>query len=163
MGGVPVVDAASVPLVGREYETSRLTALLGIRPARLPSAETSTVVLVDGDAGVGKTRLLSEVADGARNAGWQVVVGHCLDFGDDALPYLPFTEVIGRLSADLPAVVSRVLETRPALARLQPGDRLLSRPGDAARGTARESRPPRVVRGRPRRPGGGRRARRPPC
>ena len=130
MGGVPVVDAASVPLVGREDETSRLSALLGIRPARLPTAGTSTVVLVDGDAGVGKTRLLSEVTDGARNAGWQVVVGHCLDFGDDALPYLPFTEVVGRLSAELPTVVSRVLDARPALARLQPGDRLLSRPGD---------------------------------
>ncbi len=129
MVGVPIPDADQAPLVGRESETSRLTALLGIRPARLPSSGTSTVVLVDGDAGVGKTRLLSEVADDARAEGWQVVVGHCLDFGDDALPYLPFTEVIGRLSADLPAVVSRVLETRPVLARLQPGVRLLSRPG----------------------------------
>ncbi len=82
-------------------------------------------MLVDGDAGVGKTRLLSEVADGARNAGWQVVVGHCLDFGDDALPYLPFTEVIGRLSADLPAVVSRVLDD-PTGARPPPARRSIA-------------------------------------
>ena len=34
--------------------------------------------------------------------------GYCLDFGDGAPPYLPFSEVIGRLTAGVPDVVSAV-------------------------------------------------------
>jgi DNA-binding CsgD family transcriptional regulator/tetratricopeptide (TPR) repeat protein len=53
-------------------------------------------------------------------------VGHCLDFGDSALPYLPFSEVVGRLVDDLPEeTVARVLQAYPAVERLQPGRRLL--------------------------------------
>ena len=39
--------------------------------------------------------------------------GHCLDFGDSALPYLPFSEVLGRLAADLPDVVDAVAGVTP--------------------------------------------------
>ena len=55
------------------------------------------------------------------------LVGHCLDFGDSALPYLPFSELFGRLAADDPeAVAGALTEAHPALAHLQPGRRLLS-------------------------------------
>src|SRR5690606_14957900 len=40
------------------------------------------VVLLAGDAGVGKTRLLTELRDHAVERGWQVAAGHCVDFGD---------------------------------------------------------------------------------
>ena len=63
-------------------------------------------MLLSGDAGVGKTRLLVELRDLAVEEGWRVVAGHCLDFGDSALPYLPFSEVLGRLEAELPEVVA---------------------------------------------------------
>jgi len=83
-------------------------------------------LLLDGDAGVGKTRLLGELADTARARGWTVAVGHCLDFGDSALPYLPFSEVVGRLVDELPTeVVGTVLDAYPAVERLQPGRRML--------------------------------------
>jgi len=105
----------SRPLVGRGKELGQLADLVGMRqPPR------SHGVLLAGDAGVGKTRTLLELRDQARTLGWQVVVGHCLDIGDGALPYLPFSEIVGGLAAD------PVLDTHPAVSALLPGRRLLS-------------------------------------
>jgi DNA-binding CsgD family transcriptional regulator len=129
----------SQPLVGRDAELTELSSLLGvrpahIRPARLEPSPLPNVVLLSGDAGVGKTRLLTELRDVAFDEGWQVVAGHCLNFGDSALPYLPFSEVLGRLSTDLPDVVETVASLHPGLARLQPGRRMLS--GEVADGAS---------------------------
>lgn len=112
------------PLVGRRDELTTLTGLLGIRP--VDGLDPARAVLLAGDAGVGKTRLLTELRDLAFTEGWQVVAGHSLDFGDSALPYLPFSEVIGRLATDSPALVDTIAEQHPALGRLRPGRRLLS-------------------------------------
>jgi DNA-binding CsgD family transcriptional regulator/tetratricopeptide (TPR) repeat protein len=109
-------------LVGRDAELAQLCDLLGVRE---PGRATARAVLLGGDAGVGKTRLLTELRDHATEAGWRVVAGHCLDFGDSALPYMPFSEVLGRLVADLPDVVSEVAESYPTLAKLQPGRRTM--------------------------------------
>ncbi|GGX34120.1 LuxR family transcriptional regulator [Streptomyces lomondensis] len=57
-------------------------------------------MLVAGDAGVGKTRVLDEVGKRAAEGGMTVVTGHCVDLGDVGLPYLPFTEILGVLAAD---------------------------------------------------------------
>ena len=57
-------------------------------------------------------------------AGRLVVVGHSLDFGDSALPYLPFSEILGRLQDELPAVVDTVAQTYPAIMRLLPRQRV---------------------------------------
>ncbi|GGW82516.1 LuxR family transcriptional regulator [Streptomyces caelestis] len=89
-------QASSVtPVVGRDAELARLCAVL--ERARGGDARA---VLVAGDAGVGKTRLLDEVGGLAADAGMTVVTGHCVDLGDVGLPYLPFTEVLGVLAAD---------------------------------------------------------------
>jgi DNA-binding CsgD family transcriptional regulator len=114
--------ASQLPLIGRAGELARLCELLGIKddnPGR-------TAVLLAGDAGVGKTRLLKEVRGSAVDSGWRVLVGHCLDFGDGALPYLPFSEAFGRLATDSPALAASLVEAHPAVARLMPGRRLLS-------------------------------------
>ncbi|MGD9961557.1 helix-turn-helix transcriptional regulator [Nocardioides sp.] len=126
MGDVAPPGHLDRDLVGREAELTELTSLLGVRPTRSPDALIPDAVLLSGDAGVGKTRLLTALRDVAVEGGWQVVAGHCLDFGDSALPYLPFSEVIGRLSAERPEVVAEVARAHPALARLQPGRRVMS-------------------------------------
>jgi DNA-binding CsgD family transcriptional regulator/tetratricopeptide (TPR) repeat protein len=116
---IPVEGRA---LVGRDAELNQLCDLLGIRE---PGRAAARAVLLGGDAGVGKTRLLTELRDRAQASDWRVVAGHCLDFGDSALPYLPFSEVLGRLAADLPDAVAEVAESYPTLAKLQPGRRTM--------------------------------------
>ncbi|HET8558918.1 MAG TPA: AAA family ATPase [Marmoricola sp.] len=112
-------------LVGRDAELAELCELLGVRGGDDAARGTARAVLLGGDAGVGKTRLLTELRDVATAEGWRVVAGHCLDFGDSALPYLPFSEVLGRLATDLPAVVDEVAASYPTLAKLQPGRRTM--------------------------------------
>lgn len=99
------------PLIGRDEELARLMGVL--EHARDGAARA---VLVAGDAGVGKTRLLEEVAGRAARAGTTVVTGHCVDLGDVGLPYLPFTEILGALAAD--ERFAAVLAGHPTVERL---------------------------------------------
>lgn len=114
-------------LVGRDAELEELSSVLGV--AGVGAARGGRHVLLAGDAGVGKTRLLQELVRRAGDAGWQSFVGHCLDFGDSALPYLPFSELLDRVEAARPDVAERAVHAHPALARLRSG--LRSDPGAA--------------------------------
>ncbi len=79
-------------IIGREAELSAL----------LRDAGTDTrMVLLSGDAGVGKTRLVTEALDALAEQGWQRLVGHCLDFGESSMPYLPFAEMLDQVSAEI--------------------------------------------------------------
>jgi DNA-binding CsgD family transcriptional regulator/tetratricopeptide (TPR) repeat protein len=102
-----------IGLVGRRHEVSALAAALDRARAGHP-----TGVLLSGDAGVGKSRLVAETVQRARDAGFTVLVGRCLDSAA-SLPYLPFTEIVGRLAGSRPELVA----AHPALARLLPGSR----------------------------------------
>ena len=124
MGDVAPDRSVTYPLQGRGPELASLIGLTG-----LGSAASAGAVLLSGDAGVGKTRLLVELVDRARADGWRPVVGHCLDFGDSALPYLPFTELLGRLAHESPEVAEELVVSHPAVTHLQPGRRLLSGTG----------------------------------
>ena len=126
MGYVPVPHHSQTPLVGRDAELRRLSELTGLeRP------DQAGVVLLAGDAGVGKTRVLHELTGRAEAGGWRTLTGHCLDFGDSALPYLPFTEVVGRLAQGSPELVVGLTERHAALQHLLPGRRLLTGAGGA--------------------------------
>ena len=114
------VPWTSTPLVGRSTELAALLSAVDDARTRRAGA-----VLLSGDAGVGKTRLLDEVATGAHERGFGVLVGHCTDFGDAGLPYLPFTEMFGRLAGDRPDLVESVLTNFPAIGRLLPTHRLI--------------------------------------
>lgn len=113
-------DQAVQPLQGRTRELDLLADLVGLTGHRRHA------VLLAGDAGVGKTRLLTELVDRCAAAGWRTLVGHCLDFGDSALPYLPFTELFGRLAADAPETLAELTDAHVALSHLQPGRRMMS-------------------------------------
>ena len=108
-------------LVGREAELDALARTLGIGRGGAGGRH----VVLGGDAGVGKTRLLTELRDRAFADGWLVHAGHCLDFGDSAEPYLPFSEILDRLAGTVPDVVARVAEAHPALLRLSAAARAL--------------------------------------
>ncbi|MFY0408530.1 helix-turn-helix transcriptional regulator [Solicola sp. PLA-1-18] len=107
-------------IVGRAVELAQVVAALGIDD---PAAATSRAVLLGGDAGIGKTRLLSELGAHARDAGWRVLAGHCLDLGDDEVPSLPLTEMFGRLDAEVPDRTEQLVAAHPAVRRLLPRHR----------------------------------------
>jgi DNA-binding CsgD family transcriptional regulator/tetratricopeptide (TPR) repeat protein len=96
MGSMANDRHPSTPLVGRRRE---LDLLLGYAGVTDPDARD--VVLLGGDAGIGKTRLLRELGLRAREAGHRVMAGHCLDLGDSALPYQPFAEAFAGLPDDV--------------------------------------------------------------
>ncbi len=85
-------------LVGRAEHLGALDAALGRVRAGGPST-----LLVGGEAGIGKSRLVSEFAAGASQAGARVLVGACLDLGTDGLLFAPFAAVLRELVRDLGA------------------------------------------------------------
>ena len=103
------------PLVGREAELAE--ALAAVRQA---GDNVAAGLVVDGDAGIGKTRLLSELAVAGQESGFRTLIGHCVDLGDAPPPYLPFTEAFGRLAVEEPAIADGVVRAYPELARLLP-------------------------------------------
>ncbi|HZQ34889.1 MAG TPA: AAA family ATPase [Dehalococcoidia bacterium] len=76
------------PLVGRQRELSRLIA--GLDAARTGSG---SIALVAGEPGIGKTRLVAELARHARTVEALVLLGHAYD-GDGLPPYFPFVEAL---------------------------------------------------------------------
>ncbi|WP_028937671.1 helix-turn-helix transcriptional regulator [Pseudonocardia spinosispora] len=100
-----------IALVGRRRELDVLVAAL-----EHGALGRAGGVLLSGDAGVGKSRLIVELARRASTDGWRVLTGRCLDTAEAALPYLPFAEAVGPLSED-----ADLLAAHPTLARLLPG------------------------------------------
>jgi len=83
---------ASVP-VGRVEKLAALDAAFG----RVQGGQPSTV-LIGGEAGVGKSRLVSESAARARAAGAaRVLSRYCLELSAEGLPFAPFTGVLRQL------------------------------------------------------------------
>ncbi len=107
------LDRINAPLIGRADELAEL-----LQAADLDGAAVGGSALLGGDAGVGKTRMLAELRTAAQRSNVRVLVGHCVDFGDTAPPYLPFAEMFSRLAADDPATAQRIAEHHPATSRL---------------------------------------------
>jgi DNA-binding CsgD family transcriptional regulator/tetratricopeptide (TPR) repeat protein len=82
-----IAIATSSVFIGRAEELGRLSELL-----ERAEQGRRAVALVAGDAGVGKTRLLDELADRARGRGMRVLVGGCMETGDVGLPYVPYVD-----------------------------------------------------------------------
>jgi len=89
---------SSPVLVGRAEYLALLVAALARARAGEPSA-----VLIGGEAGVGKSRLVGEFWARAAGAGGRVLAGACLDLGVEGLPFAPFAAVLRELVRDLGA------------------------------------------------------------
>jgi predicted ATPase len=116
MGGMGQRVSCPV-LVGRDAEVARLQAAI----ERVAAGQPATV-LVAGEAGIGKTRLVTEALGHATDLGAVALAGGCLDVGDGVLAYAPVVEALRPLARLLgPAELERVLDgAGQELARLVP-------------------------------------------
>lgn len=123
----PVVsgDPRTWPLVGRDAELSALTELLG----QARQGYTRLALLV-GEPGIGKSRLIAEVARRAAGSGFAVLVGRCSE-DEGAPPFWPWAGVLRDLSDVLGADTLRKLAGTDQLAGLLPTAAALDRAGAA--------------------------------
>src|SRR5215470_5931248 len=89
----PLAVRLDVPLVGRRDEMRRLAAAY----ARAAGEQVTMTVTVTGEAGLGKTRLVQEFADGLGGEA-HVLTGRCLSYGE-GITFWPLREVV-RQAAD---------------------------------------------------------------
>jgi DNA-binding CsgD family transcriptional regulator/tetratricopeptide (TPR) repeat protein len=115
---VTVQRMTSPVLVGRRDELERLASVVD----DAVTTGRGTIVLVAGEAGVGKTRLIEAASSAASERGVQIVSGACFEGGAEILPLAPVVEILRDLPRQLdPAALERVLgPARADLARLVP-------------------------------------------
>lgn len=106
-------------LIGRSEQLALLSELI----ASGATGERS-VILISGDAGIGKTRLIAEVMHLASERGVNVLQGHCFE-QDRSFPYAPLIDLLGSfaterspdiLQRDLGDVASELVKLLPELA-----------------------------------------------
>ena len=104
-GAEPFARRSDIPLVGRRSELAalrdELTASVDSRSCRL--------VTVVGTAGVGKTRLIAELASEVRDSA-TVLTGRCLAYGD-GITYWPLAELLRAFGGD--AAVAETVRDDP--------------------------------------------------
>ncbi|MFE1297146.1 AAA family ATPase [Streptomyces sp. NPDC058731] len=108
--------SVSPVFVGRADELEALRDALARAAAGEPQA-----LLIAGEAGVGKTRLVEEFAMAACHAGAVIAVGGCVEIGADGLPFAPFSAALRALRRELPdAFAAAAAGQEEELARLLP-------------------------------------------
>ncbi|MFH9423381.1 AAA family ATPase [Streptomyces sp. NPDC017529] len=109
--------SVSPVFVGRSSELGTLRGAL----ARIQASGEPRALLIGGEAGVGKTRLIDEFAEAARADGVLVAVGGCIEIGSEGLPFAPFSAVLHLLNAQLPReLAAAVAGQEGELARILP-------------------------------------------
>ena len=101
--------------------TRRASARSCFRASHQAKSGRGSLILLLGDAGVGKTRLAEDALAAARRLGCQTLVGRCYEQeGTPAL--IPYIEVLEEASRLMPAAVFRqaVAASAPELAKLMP-------------------------------------------
>ena len=124
---LPLGRDERVPLVGRAAEVARLDAAW-----QASTAGDRRLVLLGGEPGIGKSRLLRDFARRAHDGGALVLFGRCEE--GMGVPYQPFVEaltrylrdspvpVLGRLAGELVRLVPEVAERVPGLPLPQRAD-----------------------------------------
>jgi DNA-binding NarL/FixJ family response regulator len=80
-------------LVGRDEVLSRLESLV----EQIVAGHRLGTLLLEGPAGIGKTRVVTELAARLQSRDVEVVVGHCVAQGGQLLPYAPVMELLAEL------------------------------------------------------------------
>ncbi len=111
---VPAGPPTARPLYGRAAELRTLTAAWAA--AR---AGHGRVVLITGEAGIGKTRLVTELARRADNAGARIAVGAGVDVGGEA-PLAIWQELVPQLARTVPPPPPGQADWPAELGRLAP-------------------------------------------
>ncbi len=91
-----MVDLLCPVVIGRDAETERLRSALAAA-----GGGAGGVVFLTGEAGIGKSRLASELAAEARARGMNVLAGRAVPTGS-SIPYRPLTEVLLQALRDGP-------------------------------------------------------------
>ena len=115
---------SSSRLIGREAELAELEAALADAAGERPS-----FAIVAGESGVGKSRLLAELEDRARESGALVLAGDCVDLGESELPYVPLVAALRPLARSGDAALTEPV--RAAVAPLMPGLGAAPEPGES--------------------------------
>lgn len=79
--------------IGRGSELERLYAAL-----TQSLAGEARFLLITGEAGIGKSRLVEETAQHARQSGHEVLIGGCINVTEGAAPLAPFVEAFRTLA-----------------------------------------------------------------
>jgi DNA-binding SARP family transcriptional activator len=80
-----------LPFVGREHEVASIAASL-----KMASRQQGSIVLIEGEPGIGKTRLAEEVFVYARTLDFLTAIGRCYPPGL-MRPYEPITEILRQI------------------------------------------------------------------
>jgi ATP/maltotriose-dependent transcriptional regulator MalT len=111
------VSLVSPVLVGRQTESKALSETL----ERVIGGQSATV-LVGGEAGVGKSRLVQELIAQAREGGARALVGGCVELDGGGIPFAPVVDMLRALAGELsPAELNTLLgSARSEISRLMP-------------------------------------------
>jgi len=88
----PTAPAPDVPLVGRDAD------LAAVIDAYRASALSGRLVILEGEGGIGKTRLARELVSEVEKGGGRAALVRCHE-GESELPYAPLTQLLRRLVA----------------------------------------------------------------
>jgi hypothetical protein len=109
------------PLIGREQELEALRERL-----EMAAGGECHLVLISGEAGIGKTRLVEEIERAALESGIEVLHGRCIEM-NQAFPYNAYSEVIQEhlrrrpgAAAKMRGVARELVALFPILAEVEP-------------------------------------------